>query len=133
MPNSGLDVMIDTDKSEDLSRLYDLFIMVPIGLPTLRRAIRDSIVRRGKELTAVAGTAGADADEDEAGDIKGKGKARAVGGAAQNLQIALKWVQDVLDLKDKFDAVWVKAFRMDREIETGLNEVCGGHSTPMSC
>ena len=133
MPNSGLDVMIDTDKSEDLSRLYDLFIMVPIGLPTLRRAIRDSIVRRGKELTAVAGTAGADADEDEAGDIRGKGKARAVGGAAQNLQIALKWVQDVLDLKDKFDAVWVKAFRMDREIETGLNEVCGGHHTPMGC
>lgn len=123
MPNSGMDAMIDTDKLEDLSRLYRLFMMVPTGLSILRKAIRDSIVRRGKELATTGSAGGADAgDDDEFEDAKGKGKARAVGGASQTLQVALKWVQDVLNLKDRFDAMWVESFRGDRDIETGLNE-----------
>ncbi|EKM58373.1 uncharacterized protein PHACADRAFT_252641 [Phanerochaete carnosa HHB-10118-sp] len=125
MPNSGLDVMIDADKKEDLSRLYRLFTMVPTGLPALRRALRDSVVRRGKELAVVNTTADADVGgDDEAEDFKGKGKSKAAGAGsgAQTLQLALKWVQDVLNMKDKFDALWVQAFRNDREIETGINE-----------
>lgn len=130
MPNSGLDVMIDADKREDLSRLYRLFIMVPTGLSTLRKALRDSIIRRGKELAAASGSGGANvADEGEIEDDKGKGKVKAIGGAVQTLQVALKWVQDVLDLKDKFNAVWVQAFRGDREIETGINEARNIHAS----
>lgn len=125
MPNSGLDVMIDSDRKDDLSRLYRLFIMVPTGLSTLRRALRDSVVRRGKELATTGAGGGVDAaGEDEAEDVKGKGKAKS-GAGAQTLQVALKWVQDVLDLKDKFNAIWSQAFGNDREIETGINEVSG--------
>lgn len=124
MPNSGLDVMIDTDKKEDLSRLYRLFVMVPNGLATIRRALRDSIVRRGKELAVVNTTTGDDgAGDDDSEDVKGKGKVKATNAGAQTLQLALKWVQDVLDLKDKFDTLWTQAFRSDRDIETGINEV----------
>ena len=132
MPNSGLDIMIDTDKMDDLARLYRLFIMVPTGLPCLRKTLKDSIARRGKEINqASAGTeVGEDIDvvgndEDAATKTKGKGKgkARAVAGA-QTMSLALKWVQDVLDLKDTFDHVWRRAFQSDRDIESALNEVC---------
>lgn len=128
MPNSGLDMMIDMDKIDDLSRLYRLFIMVTVGVPTLRKALRESIIRRGRDLKSVS--LNADADDLQAHDemtttskIKGKGKARAAA-ASQTLSLALKWVQDVLDLKDKFDRIWVSAFQSDRDIESGMNEVC---------
>ena len=116
--------MIDLDKKEDLSRLYRLYIMVPTGLSTLRRALRETIVRRGKELANANASGSADIAEDEPEDVKGKGKAKAASPVAQTLQLALKWVQDVLDLKDKFDNIWAHAFQSDREIETGINEVC---------
>ncbi|KAA1467488.1 Cullin-domain-containing protein [Dentipellis sp. KUC8613] len=126
MPNSGLDVMIDSDKFDDLSRLYRLFIQVPDGLPCLRRALKDSILRRGTELNNVNPPADADGGGDEepdpSGKGKGKAKARPPPAGAQSLAMALKWVQDVLQLKDKFDTIWKKSFRSDREIESGLNE-----------
>ncbi|THH18864.1 hypothetical protein EUX98_g8886 [Antrodiella citrinella] len=123
-PNSGLDSMIDLDKVDDLSRLYKLLSMVPKGLPTLRKSIRDSIIRRGKDLNlaSVPGEANdPPADEDPGGKGKGKAKARQ-SPANQTLSLALQWVQDVLNLKDKFDTIWSKAFRSDRELEGTLNE-----------
>lgn len=122
--------MLDLDKMDDLSRLYRLFIMVPEGRPTLKRAIKKSIVRRGKEINASSiGTEGGDQDEEEPEDAKGKdkGKARLTNSGAQTLQMALKWVEDVLRLKDKFNAVWAKALQNDRELESGINEVNATH------
>ncbi|KAF8135043.1 Cullin-domain-containing protein [Boletus edulis] len=92
MPNSGLDSMIDLDKVEDLNRLFRLFTLVPTGLPILRRSLKDSTLRRGKDINPVT------------------------------LSLALKWVQDVLDLKDRFDRLWKKAFESNRELESALNE-----------
>ena len=118
--------MIDLDKIDDLSRLYRLFTMVPDGLPTLKKATRDSIIRRGKDINfASVPNEGIDPPVDEEpGGSKGKGKAKArTNSANQTLSLALKWVEDVLDLKDKFDRIWSKAFRSDRELEGTLNEV----------
>ncbi|KAL4062116.1 Cullin, partial [Scleroderma citrinum] len=128
MPNSGLDPMIDLDKVEDLSRLYRLFNMVPTGLPSLRRGLKSSIIRRGKEVNQASMCAEGGEDVDIEGDktegktAKGKGKARAGGNLPQTLPFALKWVQDVLDLKDKFDKGWKEAFDSNRDIESSINE-----------
>ncbi|KAF5382100.1 hypothetical protein D9615_004330 [Tricholomella constricta] len=126
LQNSGLDNMIDTDKADDLARLYRLFISVSTGLPCLKRSLKDSIARRGSEINRVSlGTESGDMDIDPVGDEvdrKGKGKARSVTSGAQKLALALKWVQDVLDLRDKFVAVWENAFNKDREVESALNE-----------
>ncbi|KAG6873948.1 hypothetical protein C0995_008987 [Termitomyces sp. Mi166 len=125
LPNSGLDNMIDTDNLDDLARLYRLFIMVPTGLSTLKRTIKDSVARRGIEIIRTSlGVEGGDVDsvvEEE--DKKGRRKVRSTANAAiQKLELALKWVQDVLDLRDKFVAVWAHAFGKDREVEGALNE-----------
>lgn len=123
--------MVDTERTADLARLYRLFITVPTGLPCLKRSLKDSIAHRGKEVNRVSLGADSgdmdldpDVDEGERAKNKGKGKARPpANGAAQKLALALKWVQDVLDLRDKFDAVWKSAFNCDRDIESALNEV----------
>ncbi|GLB40454.1 putative cullin-domain-containing protein [Lyophyllum shimeji] len=127
LPNSGLDNMVDTDKTDSLARLYRLFIMVPTGLPTLKRSLKESVARRGRQINrASSGAEGVDAEIDvvgDEGDRKGKGKARPVANAAaQRLALALKWVEDVLELRDKFVAVWQSAFDKDREVESALNE-----------
>ncbi|VDB88409.1 unnamed protein product [Peniophora sp. CBMAI 1063] len=124
--NSGLDAMIDKDSVNDLSRLYSLYSEVPEGVPALRRAIKDSIVRRGTALNTVTNGEGESVGVDEEAEAvqgKGKGKARAGGGGgAQSLALALKWVEDVLALKDKFDNVLISSFRRNRDLESGMNE-----------
>ncbi|EGO24838.1 hypothetical protein SERLADRAFT_449585 [Serpula lacrymans var. lacrymans S7.9] len=130
MPNSGMDIMIDLDKLQDLNRLYRLFIMVPTGLPTLRKALKDSIAQRGRVINQASLSADGDQDSGDGGATepgdsakgKGKAKARAPGIGSQTLTLALKWVQDVLDLKDKFDHVWKQALRSDRDIDSSMNE-----------
>lgn len=125
MRSSGLDAMIDTDKVEVLALLYKLFNRVPTGLGTLKKALKDSVIERGKEInqTAAGDGEGEDVEEpEEPPQGKGKGKAQA-GAARQIVTVALKWVQDILDLKDKFDAVLRRAFQDDMQIQTALNEV----------
>ncbi|KAH6913074.1 ubiquitin ligase SCF complex subunit Cullin, partial [Coprinopsis sp. MPI-PUGE-AT-0042] len=122
MPNSGLEVMIDANKIEDLSRLYLLFSKVPAGLPAINQSLRESIIRRGKEINGIslgAGTAEADAEP-----AQNKGKAKAPPRDAA-LVAAVKWVQDVLDLKDRFDRIWKEAFNNDRDVEASMNEAFG--------
>ncbi|KAI9061290.1 Cullin-domain-containing protein [Trametes sanguinea] len=129
MPNSGLDAMIDSDRIEDLARLYRLFTRVSEGLPCLKKSLRETVIRRGKEINDAStglGADGAESQEEEVAEpsakAKGKAKARPPNAASQTLALALKWVQDVLDLKDKFDTIWSKAFARDRELESGLND-----------
>ncbi|PIL35566.1 transcription factor [Ganoderma sinense ZZ0214-1] len=130
MPNSGLDAMIDSDRVDDLARLYRLFTRVSAGLPCLRKSLRETIIRRGKEINESSSSAGGEGVDsggeddgmDGSGKGKGKAKARPPNAASQTLSLALKWVQDVLDLKDKFDKIWSKAFQSDRDLESSLNE-----------
>ncbi|KAL0575168.1 hypothetical protein V5O48_006790 [Marasmius crinis-equi] len=121
---SGLDAMIDNDKTDDLTRMYKLYTLVSQGLSCIKQALKRSIARRGKEINEVSLSS---ENLDEPTDApKEKGKARVVTAGAQTLASALKWVQDVLDLKDKFDRVWKTAFDGDREIEATLNEAFSG-------
>ncbi|KAI0303827.1 Cullin-domain-containing protein [Multifurca ochricompacta] len=128
MPNSGLDIMIDNDKLDDLSRLYQLYSLVPEGMPCLRRSLKDSIQKRGEELNSVSmeerelGDGGAEDELDPSAKGKAKAKARPPNSGAQGLALALRWVEDVLHLKDKFDRVWGVSFKNNRDIESGLNE-----------
>ena len=140
MPGSGLVSLIDSDRVQDLRRMYILFLRVPVhvGKDALRLALRLDIEERGKTinegaaLEPEAGPSGAPAQDGEPnmdldGDIstKGKGKARPVpaGSVAIALSSALRWVQDVLELKDKFDRILDQAFGGDKAVQTSINEV----------
>jgi len=122
--------MVDTDNIEDLARLYRLFIMIPDGLPCIKRALKQSITRRGGEInrSSVGPETGenvvdVDGMEEGGANVKGKRKHRSQN-APHALSSALKWVQDVLDLKDKLDQLWKQSFQSNRELESAINEVC---------
>ena len=128
MASSGLDAMIDHDKLDDLSRLYHLYSLVLEGVPALRRSLKISIERRGMDLNTSSMEGRELGDGDAENDIdpsaKGKGKAKArPPTSAHGLALALRWVEGVLQLKDRFDGIWETAFKSNREIESGLNEV----------
>jgi cullin 3 len=128
MTSSGLDAMIDHDKLEDLSRLYHLYSLVPEGVPALRQSLRTSVQRRGMDLNAGSmegrELGDGDAEDDLDPSAKGKGKAKArPPTSAHGLALALRWVEGVLQLKDRFDGIWETAFKSNRDIESGLNEV----------
>ena len=123
LSNSGMDSMIDTDKIQSLTLMYKLFRRVITGVPVIRRAFKESIIRRGNEINLDAEYDVAEEPMGPEGGSKGKDKAKPRVTGSQTLQQALKWVQDVLELKDKFSRVWLEAFNSDRELETAMVEV----------
>ncbi|ORY31654.1 Cullin [Naematelia encephala] len=134
MPGTGLVTMVDHDRIPDLRRMYTLFLRVPmeVGKDALRIALRSDIEERGKaineaaEQMPLAGPSGDQPgmDVDGEADPKGKGKAKATtpSSAANALSSALRWVQDVLNLKDKFDTMLEQAFSGDKTVQTSINE-----------
>lgn len=124
--------MLDSDRIDDLARLYRVFGKVPLGIKELKKGMKDTVKERGEKINegfqdgAAAGpSTSAGVDEAEK-DPKGKGKGKEVagtGGAAGALQSALRWVQEVLDLKDKFDTILREAFSGDKNVQTAINEV----------
>ena len=124
MAYSGLDAMIDQDKPEDLSRLYDLYSLVLEGIPCLRRSLKISVQRRGTEINGVSieGQEGVGDEFDTSAN--GNGKAKAPPSPNTNdFSLVLQWVEGVLQLNDKFYGLLETAFKSNREIGSGLNEV----------
>ncbi|EIW72022.1 hypothetical protein TREMEDRAFT_70610 [Tremella mesenterica DSM 1558] len=133
MPGSGLVSMIEHDRVSDLRRLYTLFLHVPkdAGRIALRLALRADAEDRGRTINensalSESGSAGPaeeqtmDVDPD---DVKGKGKAKSqVVSGGNALLAALKWVQDSVDLKDRFDRLLDEAFGGDKSLQMSINE-----------
>nr|ODN92217.1 hypothetical protein L204_05313 [Cryptococcus depauperatus CBS 7855] len=122
MPNTGLVKMVDRDGYADLKRLYELFLKVPEeqGKKALRQDLRRVIEERGNNINAGAPN-----------DDTGEGKGEENDGSKQSikqtpasiaLSAALRWVQDTLDLKDKFDKILDGAFSGDKQMQGSINE-----------
>ncbi|SNX85851.1 related to Cullin-3 [Melanopsichium pennsylvanicum] len=126
MPGSGLVTMLDEDRKEDLGRMYTLFNKVPEGPNTLRLGLKSYIAARGKLIndavtsqTALQGTS-TDVPADET-----KGKSKAVpdsDASTPQAATAIRWVEDVLDFKHKFDSILEVALVRDTGCETSINE-----------
>jgi cullin 3 len=132
--NSGLDVMIDLNQLDDLTRLFRIAVMVPTGLPCLKAALKASIGRRGGEINrASLGTENEEAEEgvvDVGGSASNPRKAKAQqNSSVQILALALQWVQEVVDLKDRFDRILVEAFSRNRELVSAVDNVRPYHNT----
>ncbi|KAG6020150.1 hypothetical protein E4U41_002963 [Claviceps citrina] len=124
MEGSGLRWMIDNDKVEDLSILYKLVSRVEQDKTSLRKALQKRVVELGLEIENVLrntdfSAAASLAEGDEAGEGE---KAKTLNAAAQQTAAAIKWVDDVLQLKDKFDNLLTQSFQNDLVIQTSLNK-----------
>ncbi|KAG0247833.1 Cullin-3, partial [Actinomortierella ambigua] len=90
-----------------LERMYKLFGRVKTGSKELQQGISEYIKDCGKAINTSASVApSADGTEKGAGP-----------GVAE----AIRWVQDVLDLKDRFNDILINAFAREKAFETAFN------------
>jgi cullin 3 len=128
MEGSGIKAMIENDRYEDLKLLYQLISRVDPTKEPLKNALQSRVVELGNEVnrtilntdfsTAVVAVA-EDGDAAEAGD---KSKAPKLSAAARQTAAAIKWVDEVLQLKDKFDAMWKNCLDEDLILQTALTK-----------
>ncbi|KAK4058456.1 hypothetical protein OIO90_000615 [Microbotryomycetes sp. JL221] len=146
-PASGLATLIQDSRLEDLRLLYALFGRVTAGHASLQTSMSRWIVDIGTKINEglLARPESQDnGDQDETQETKpalaskDKGKERAttidVDGrpaarpspketsASLRLKAAIGWVQNVLDLKDKFDTILKKSCMSDKAFEKSIND-----------
>lgn len=126
LEGSGLKWMIDNDKIDELSILYQLISRVDVKKIALRDILQKRVVELGLEIEKTLKNTDFSTnhgDGEKGGDEGGEGdKARTLNPAAQQTAAAIRWVDDVLRLKDKFDILWHRCFQEDLIIQTALTK-----------
>lgn len=95
MENSGVVHMLKNNKKEDLACMYKLFIRVTNGLETMCKCISGYLREQGKALVQ---------EED--------------GGGGKH---PIQYVQDLLELKDRFDMFLKESFSSDRKFKQTIS------------
>ena len=110
--DSGVRFMVDNKQLDELGRVFELISRVDETKADLVHEIQKRVCEVGNELNRIAGSAGQapDADKDK----------QAERSANQQTVAALQWVDDVLQLKDKFDTILERSFRNDQRLLTAL-------------
>jgi cullin 3 len=106
---SGLVFMIENNKIEGLGRLYRLNALVDHNKNDLKKALSQRVIQEGEEINKLAATQQA--------------QPSAPGQASMQNQMtmaALKWVADILALKDKYDTIWKRSFNEDQVLHAAL-------------
>lgn len=131
MEGSGLQAMIANDRYEDLTILYQLISRIDSSKEPLKLALQARVVQLGLEINkiissgdfggpVVAEDVKPEAEEDEADGSKKKAKPMST--TAKQTLAAIKWVDEVLLLKDKFDRMWKECFKEDTILETAITK-----------
>jgi cullin 3 len=120
---SGVRYMIDNDRIEELNLVYDLNRRVDEKKAELTRAIQKRIVDSGTDVNndAIAASQAPAPAPAPAADPADKTK-KVVQEKSINQQTvaAIKWVEDVLSLKDKFDHIWRESFESDALLQQAV-------------
>ncbi|RHZ72680.1 hypothetical protein Glove_241g8 [Diversispora epigaea] len=116
MENSGLIPMLRNEKMDDLARMYKLFGRVSQGHEEMKSAISNYIRELGKAINETVSSGSNNNISTTSTDGGGGDKSQT------GTSVAIRWVQEVLDLKDKFDKVQSLALSNDKSFQTAFNE-----------
>ena len=125
---SGVRFMVENDRLDDLTLLFDLESRVDVKKPELTRAIQQEVARYGSAINSGVSQNPTTLKEQHAnaplqGDHENNNnKPFAERGAVQATVIAIKWVEDVLELRDKFEKMWKDSFSADQPVQTALTK-----------
>ncbi len=113
--------MLDNDKLEELKLLYKLVARVDPEKKVLKEMACGRLVELGKEVNANLKNP-VIAQPQENGDPSTSGAAAVQQERQANnaTALAIKWVDDVLTLKDKYDRIWDLSFNEDKGIQTAI-------------
>ncbi|KAF3395019.1 Cullin-3-B [Talaromyces pinophilus] len=124
LEGSGVRYMLDHDRVQDLANVYELNARIDPKKGALTKSIQTRIVQLGNEVNAAAkafATAPPPAKSTEADGEKKSEKEKPVAPPVnQQTAAAIKWVDDILNLKKKFDAIWERAFASDQGMHTSF-------------
>lgn len=123
LEGSGVKAMIDNDRFDDLTLLYQNVSRIDPKRDALKNALQSRVMDLGSEINkTILNTdfsAGGKANADDENAEKSKSGLNL---AAQLTAAAIKWVDEVLRLKDKFDKMWTKCFGEDLILQTALTK-----------
>ncbi|CAZ83191.1 unnamed protein product [Tuber melanosporum] len=100
MEGSGLQFMLDNDRYEDLKLVYELISRVDSEKRSLKKKMCARLVTMGKESSATIVS-----EEKVANNIT---------------LVAIRWVDEVLALKDKYENIWERSFDRDKGIQAAM-------------
>ncbi|OBT75950.1 hypothetical protein VF21_05803 [Pseudogymnoascus sp. 05NY08] len=124
LESSGVKAMIMNDRFDELALLYQNISRIDQKKAALRDALQGRVMEMGCDINnTIANTdfsenAPAAGDDDKAP----KGKVPPPNPAAQQTAAAIRWVDEVLQLKDKFENMWEKCFESDLILQTALTK-----------
>lgn len=124
LEGSGVKHMLDNDRISDLGDMYELNSRVDSKKDALKKTVQKRVVELGTEINAAAASMVSQTPAVLA--RQDNGKAPADGGkekekpVSQQTLAAIKWVEDILQLKSRYDNVWEKAFKKDPVMEKAL-------------
>ncbi|KAK1083439.1 hypothetical protein LTR33_003267 [Friedmanniomyces endolithicus] len=123
---SGVAFMVDNDKLHELSLVFDLEARVDPRKPELTKAMQKIIAEMGTNINNAAIAVSESAPQTElapAEDQPEEGKTKGAPAKAINQQTvaALKWVEEILTLKDRFDNICKHSFVADQTVSTAIN------------
>jgi cullin 3 len=121
MEGTGVRHMLDNDRMEDLSNVFDLNSRVDPKKAALKDAVQKRIVSLGSEInksnsSATAWPLNNASDQSR----KEEGEKAPEKNVNQQTASAIKWVDEVLGLKAKYDHIWEEAFKKDANMEKAL-------------
>ncbi|KAF3941561.1 Cullin-3-A [Dactylella cylindrospora] len=120
MEASGLNYMIENDRYDQLNLLFKLVRRVDKNVLEIKKMLRERLVALGKEINkGVYGFKKAAATD--AAQPGGDGQAEDKTINAETT-LALKWVEDVLSLKDKIDKIWEHSFHSDQGVQQTISK-----------
>ncbi|KAI5802248.1 Cullin [Pyronema domesticum] len=122
--DSGIRSMLDHEKIVDLSLLYRLISRVDKHKNVLKDMACDRLIELGRNINSSLKTPPAPPPP-QPQDISNPSTSGAAAvkeekAASSATLMAIKWVNDVLALKDKYDRIWEQAWEKDKGIETAI-------------
>jgi cullin 3 len=127
MEGSGIKAMIENDRYEDLTLLYQHVSRIDPSKEPLKLALQARVVDLGSEINKTIqntdfSASTAPQEDGEAAESGEKSKAPKLNATARATMAAIKWVDEVLRLKDKFDTMWKRCLNEDLILQTALTK-----------
>lgn len=121
MEGTGVKSMLDNDKIQDLGNVFDLIARVDPRKGALRDAVQKRVIELGSDINKAANvTSEAPPPPKNAPKTTSDGKATSEKALNQQTQAAITWVEQILQLKRKYDRLWIEAFKRDAVMEKAL-------------
>ncbi|PIG81736.1 cullin-3 [Aspergillus arachidicola] len=120
LEGTGVKNMLDNDRMDVLRNVYVLSARVDSKKTPLTAAVQKRIVEMGDEINKSAAAAAQAQPTKPAEKTAEGGKKPAEKPVNQQTVSAIKWVDDVLGLKTKFDKIWEESFRSDPTMQSAI-------------